>query len=351
VRALLQKGTLLLFDSLKHTMSLCSFDACEQSPLFKTIGEFGLRPLSRYRRLSMSCVSVFSFIIFILVCVAYAGTALRGTTLENTAWTIEYGFINGTLSQTTPSYQQTGYSQEIFGYFGLSMAFFPNLNLTNSTSSSTNSNRHVNSGGISVMYDSCDDDDFNYGSGACADCFLAGHKTATSVGFTIFFSVVLFIMNGIRICYDRVLFKVTAMVFGFMNFVALACALGIWTSDCASQLRMSQSASTSSYHFSPGPGVSCVAAAFVFNILLSIVGVLTSTRVYVPANANAYNPYGDNVEDGGNEFTSINNAGEDRMVNPQFIAHARDPNEIMDLNAAPPVRKGLTLEEGSSMHL
>jgi hypothetical protein len=293
-------------------------DSCEETAL-KPLGALGFPILLRYRKRSLGCMSLLLFLALVLVCVGYGGTSLIGAAVISSAWTIETNHGQTSSTNSTDKGPQTTALDDTIAYFGLASAFFPSQNI--STASNSTTDHYDVSSGVSIKYESCNDDDFFYGTSTCSDCYHAGKKVGAACGLGIFFAIVLFVLSVTRIYVDRAIFKATLLVFGFMNFITLACAIGIWINGCKSSLHVS----SSDYILSAGPGLSSVVTAFVFNIIALFVNLFTVTKDYYGHLSDA---------SGEHDGTAVNPLAADLGVDP----NSKDPA----------YKKAGMMEEGNS---
>lgn len=220
-------------------------NVCEEGA-FASCGRLGVSLFHRWRVVVIGVTSFLTFLNFALVAVAYVGSSYNTDAVKGAAWTVE---INPNGNDDANDDGQ----DSVVGYFGLREVYYPQFDSV-------------------IEYNSCTS------SSSCNDCYHAGKKAMTATGFAITFAIILFILNCLRICVDRVIFKVTLLVFGFMNFICLASAMGIWNNECVHNIVLIDS----DYVLSAGPGMASVAVSFVFNFISFWVNLLTPTKDTTP---------------------------------------------------------------------
>jgi hypothetical protein len=228
---------------------------CEEGP-FSTCGKMGVGLFHRWRAAVIGSMAFLTMLNFVLVAVASAGSSYNSDVVKSAAWTLQIDPSTDDSSHTT-----------VVGYFGLREAYYP-------------------ASDIALEYQSC-----SSVAGGCNDCYLAGKKAATAVGFAIAFAIILFILNCLRICIDRVVFKVTLLVFAFMNFICLASAMGVWNNQCVHNIEVDDNV----YELAVGPGLAAVAVSFVFNFVSFWINLLIPTKDTLPPadlNNNMVAPVG-----------------------------------------------------------
>jgi hypothetical protein len=213
-------------------------DCCDVGA-FKACTTFGYGPFHTYKKWILSFMAPLLALQFVLVSMAMAGSTEHVDVLKGTAWSV----LIDTSTDDNRHYTTTA-------YFGLRAVFYP------IAFPDPNDDQ-----GTEIDYKSCanlNDDVYTW----CDACFLAGKKTIVAVGFAIGFSIVIFFLNCFRYCSDKVWIKVTALVFGFMQFITLASAIGIWNSQCNKMITVPDS-----YVLGSTTGMACVSTSFCLNFV------------------------------------------------------------------------------------
>jgi hypothetical protein len=212
-------------------------DCCEEGG-FKSCGTMGFAPLYRWKGCVLSFMGVLLALQFILVCIAYSGSTENVDALKGTPWTI---MLNTNTDDNT--------HDTIVAYYGLRAVFIPNqLAITDDD-------------GKEYYWNSCSSADDDY-LPACHSCYLAGKKVMVAVGFAITFAIILFILSCLRYCMDKVWVKVSVLTFGFMQFICLACAIGIWNNQCNAKIPIPDD-----FVLGSSVGMACVSVAFALNFV------------------------------------------------------------------------------------
>jgi hypothetical protein len=271
--------------------------------------------MSLCRQCLLGFMTFLIFLMWALSCVGAAGTSHVTHNIKAAAWTLEYQtgslYVAPTAAPTAAATAAPSVFAQVarrladtvsskpngdpVAYFGLEVAYFPGMGLN-----STRAN-----GGHTVNYGSCgnNDDYYALSNSACSDCEYAGKHVGAACGFAIFFAMIIFVLNFIRMFHwlDRVIYKVTVLVFCFMNFITLAAALGIWNDQCVHKLNAINTVG-GNYEFYPGNGMGSIAAAFFFNLVIFFVSLCTPTQDTSPIQSSVPPPQpSGNYNRGGND--------------------------------------------------